>query len=351
MKDLIRAKAGDLGFDACGFARAKAPSTAAHFNRWLEAGHHGELGYMARNAAKRIDPAQVLPRIKTIIALGASYHGGSVAHATAESGVEGIVARYARFSDYHNVLGRQLTQLVESLKAWAGPKAAALWYVDTGPVLERDWAQAAGLGFIGKHTNLINRQLGNWFFLCEILTDVELEPDRGETNHCGTCTRCIAACPTQAIRAPFSLDARRCISYLTIELKDSIPLELRPAIGERLFGCDDCLAVCPWNRFAQEGRLMQASARSDLARLDLQEVLRMEQEDFLRRFAGTPIERLKLRRLKRNACVVLGNVGSHEDLSALEAIRKDSDPMIAEHAEWARQRIEQRSTDVADGST
>ena len=205
-----------------------------------------------------------------------------------------------------------------------GGNATSLWYVDTGPVLERDLAQRAGLGFAGKHTNLISRKLGNWIFLAEILTTLELEPDAPEKNHCGKCSRCISACPTNAITAPFQLDARKCISYLTIELKGSIPVEFRRAIGDRIYGCDDCLAVCPWNRFAREGKLMKPHARKDLEQPDLIELLQLDEANFKSRFAGTPVLRTKRRGLLRNVCVALGNVGDESALSHLQKASADS---------------------------
>jgi epoxyqueuosine reductase len=214
--------------------------------------------------------------------------------------------------------------------------------VDTGPILERDFAQRSGIGFIGKHTNVINRKLGNWLFLSEIITTLELSPDVPERNRCGSCTRCIGACPTGAITAPFELDARRCISYLTIELKGSIPVELRPLIGTRIFGCDDCLAACPWNRFAREGRLMSGHARPDFAAPDLIELLSLDESAFKQRFAETPLLRTKRRGLRRNACVALGNAGDETALPALERASGDLEPLIAEHARWALERILQR---------
>jgi len=210
-------------------------------------------------------------------------------------------------------------------------------------VLERDLAQRAGLGFIGKHTNLISRGLGNWIFLSEIITTLELEVDEPERNRCGTCTRCITACPTGAITAPFQLDARRCISYLTIELKGPIPVELRPAIGNRIYGCDDCLAVCPWNRFAREGQMMKAHARPDLATPDLLELLALDEAGFKRRFAGTAMARTRRRGLLRNVCVALGNAGDERALPALQKASQDAEPLIAEHARWAVGRIEARN--------
>jgi len=218
----------------------------------------------------------------------------------------------------------------------------SLWYVDTGPLLERDLARRAGLGFVGKHTNLINRSLGNWFFLAEIITTLELEPDAPEKNRCGTCARCMAACPTQAITAPFELDARKCISYLTIELKGGIPEELRPAMGNRIYGCDDCLEVCPWNRFAKEGRLMKAHARTDFEQPDLIELLALDEPAFKQRFAGTPMIRTKRRGMLRNVCVALGNVGNVSALPHLEKAAQDHEPLIREHATWAIRQIEGR---------
>ena len=258
----------------------------------------------------------------------------------------GIVARYARFTDYHDVLGERLKELTQFVNQLGGAETRSLWYVDTGPVLERDFAQRAGLGFIGKHTNVISRRFGNWILLAEIVTSLELEPDAPEKNHCGNCTRCIEACPTRAITAPFQLDARLCISYLTIELKGSIPVELRPAIGNRIFGCDDCLAACPWNRFAREGRLMKAHARPDLAAPDLIELLQLDEAGFKSRFAGTPILRTKRRGLLRNVCVALGNTGDASALPALEKAAKDSEPLIAEHARWAMERIQDKERQV-----
>jgi epoxyqueuosine reductase len=202
-------------------------------------------------------------------------------------------------------------------------------------VLERDLAQRAGLGFIGKHTNLISRELGNWFFLAEILTTATLEADTPERNRCGSCTRCLAACPTGALPHPFVLDARRCISYLTIELKGPIPVEWRPAIGTRIFGCDDCLEVCPWNRFARAGRLMSPHARADLQLPDLVELLAVDKAGFKVRFGGTPIARAKRRGLLRNVCVALGNLGDHAARPALARAAQDPDALIAEHAAWA----------------
>ena len=341
MKEAIRQRAIELGFDACRMTSAESPPHAGFFERWLESSHHGEMTYLARNARKRVNPREVLPEARSVITLAASYHR-DCDRPPEPKPARGVVARYARFADYHDILGRQLETLAHYIDERA-PGNRSLWYVDTGPVLERDLAQRAGLGFIGKHTNLISRKLGNWFFLSEIITTLELTPDLPEKNRCGTCSRCITACPTRAITAPFQLDARRCISYLTIELKGSIPIELRPALGNRVFGCDDCLAACPWNRFAQEAQLLRPYLRSDLQTPDLLEWLELDEAAFKRRFAGTPLMRSKRRGLLRNVCVALGNVGDARALPALRRAAADPEPLIAEHACWAIEAIEQRA--------
>ncbi|HLH53382.1 MAG TPA: tRNA epoxyqueuosine(34) reductase QueG [Verrucomicrobiae bacterium] len=351
MKEEIRRRARELGFDDCRFTTAAGPRTAGRFEEWLKGRKHGEMAYLQRNAQKRVEPQLVLPGAKSIIVLAASY--ATAADCASESPnpheplqepvrnsrSRGEIARYARYQDYHDVLGARLKQLCAFMDELGGAGTRSLWYVDTGPILERDLAQRAGLGFIGKHTNLISRKAGNWIFLSEILTTIELAPDSGEINRCGTCSRCIGACPTNAITAPFQLDARRCISYLTIELKGSIREELRPLIGNRVYGCDDCLAVCPWNRFAAQGSLMREYSREDLGSADLIELLSLDDAGFKSRFAGTPILRAKRRGFLRNVCVALGNAGDESALPALERAATDPEPLIAEHARWAIRRI------------
>jgi epoxyqueuosine reductase len=354
MKEALRRRALELGFDDLRVTTADPPESAAHFQKWLEQRRHGEMAYLERNAPKRVEPRQVLPAAKSIILLATSYSAAdqlrlnyrndkpSEPGSTSEPAYSGVVARYARYADYHHVLGSALKSLTQFVNEVGGPNTQSLWYVDTGPILERDLAQRAGLGFIGKHTNLISRNLGNWIFLSEIITTLDLEPDEPEKNRCGTCSRCLEACPTGAITAPFQLDARRCISYLTIELKGAIPVELRPAIGSRIYGCDDCLAVCPWNRFAREGRMMRDHAKPELDAPDLLELLSLDDAAFKRKFAGTPILRAKRRGLLRNVCVALGNIGDERVLPALEKAAADSEPLIAEHAQWALEQVRKR---------
>lgn len=340
MKEKIRQRARELGFDDCRFTSASMPDNARQFQKWLAGKKFGEMAWMERNAEKRVDPQKVLVNAKTVICLAANYSKNP------ESRIQnpkcGIVARYAQFDDYHNVLAERLKLLMQSVNEIGGTENKSLWYVDTGPLLERDLAQRAGIGFVGKHTNLISRKFGNWIFLSEIITTLELEPDAPEKNHCGKCTRCISACPTSAITAPFELDARKCISYLTIELKGSIPVEFRKAIGNRIYGCDDCLAACPWNRFARKGQMMKLHLRNDLQQPDLIELLSLDEKNFKQKFAGSPILRTKRRGFLRNVCVALGNGGDKSALPHLKKASQDSEPLIAEHAHWAIGEIEAR---------
>lgn len=343
MNPAVRQRARELGFDACRFTSAAPPASIPEFQQWLSGNNHGEMAWLERSAEKRANPQKVLPGAKSVIVLAISYATTEAGTAAAPGPAHGVVARYARFADYHDALAGRLKELAEFVNRLGGADTRSLWYVDTGPLLERDFAQRAGLGFVGKHTNLISRQLGNWIFLAEILTTLELEPDAPEQNRCGKCARCIAACPTNAIVAPFELDARKCISYLTIELKGSIPVELRPAIGNRIFGCDDCLAVCPWNRFAREGETMKEHARADLRQPDLLEWLKLDDTGFKARFAGTPLSRPKRRGLLRNVCVALGNIADASAIPALERASQDPEPLIAEHARWAIEQIAARA--------
>src|ERR1043166_4779135 len=315
----VKARARELGFELVGITSADSPQHSAQFRQWLADGFHGEMTYLARNAEKRVAPAKVLAAAKSIIVVGLNYYPGDSHH----------IARYAAGTrDYHDLMGEKLKQLAEFV--------GGIWYVDTGPILERDLAQRAGIGFIGKHTNLISRRLGNWIFLGSVLTTLDLPADEPEREYCGTCRRCIDACPTRAIVAPYRLDARRCISYLTIELKGSIPVEFRPLIGDRVFGCDDCLEVCPWNRFA---RLSQFRPR-ELPRLT--EFLSWDEAKFRAFFRGTPIFRIKRRGFLRNVCVALGNIGDESVLPALERALDDTEPLVREHATWAIDQITNR---------
>src|SRR6266550_6898530 len=261
LKEQLLSVARAIGFDSCRIAACGSPPHAHEFRNWLHDEAHGEMSYMERGEEKRCDPQKILPDARSIIVLGLNYfQGGSKAGDTPAA--TGKIARYARGDDYHELIASKLDKDDEFLRESGGRQKC---YVDTGPVLERDYAAQAGIGWHGKSTMLIDERLGTWFFLAEVLTTLELPPDEPVPDRCGTCERCIKACPTGAITAPHRLDARRCISYLTIELKGSIPLALRPLIGDRIFGCDDCLAACPWNRFAQVSRETAFLARPQTA--------------------------------------------------------------------------------------
>lgn len=332
----IKQRARTLGFDLVGITTANPSRHATAFRQWLSDGFHGEMAYLARHADKRCDPQKVLSGAKSVIVVGMNHAPHTIpVSAAREEEIRRTgnvrVARYAAGADdYHNVMGEKLRQLAQ----WIG----GIWYVDTGPVLERDFAQRAGIGFIGKHANLVSRQLGNWVLLGEVLTTLDLPADPPEHEHCGSCTRCLQACPTGALVAPYRLDARRCISYLTIELKGSIPADLRSRIGDRVFGCDDCLEACPWNRFARP--VVTPRPLPPLA-----EFLLWDERQFADFFRGTPIHRLKRARFLRNVCVALGNTGGASVLALLHRATLDPDPLVREHAAWAVERVEQRQAE------
>jgi len=332
--------AQELGFDSCRVGACAFPPHATEFQDWLRQGAAGEMNYMQRGEEKRCDPQKILPGARSVIVVALNYFQGDVAYrSTATEGAIGRIARYAWGNDYHDVVAAKLDKVDTFLRGFGGRQKC---YVDTGPILERDHAAEAGIGWHGKSTMLIDPRLGTWFFLAEILTTLELSADSPQRDRCGTCERCIAACPTGAITAPHRLDARRCISYLTIELKGPIPLELRPLIGDRIFGCDDCLNACPWNRFAQASRETAFSARRSTTGMALREYLKLNDAEFRMLFRNSPIKRVKRRGFLRNVCVALGNIGDLSDLATLECAAADPEPLIAEHAAWAITRIQQR---------
>jgi epoxyqueuosine reductase len=342
LRKLIQRRAGELGFDDCRIASAKKPRHYSEFRDWLDAGKDGEMDWISRGAEKRGDPQQVLGGVRSVIVLAMNYWQGASLGPNETGG--GRIARYAWGMDYHEVLEPKLRELDRLLQAQGGKQR---FYTDTGPVLERDFAADAGIGWHGKSTMLLNRELGTWFFLAEIFTTLELPPDPPQVARCGSCTRCIEACPTGAITAPHQLDARRCISYLTIELKGSIPEQFRSLIGDRIFGCDDCLEACPWNRFAKVARETAFAARPNITQTKLRDLLLLDEASFRELFRDSPIQRTKRRGFLRNVCVALGNVGTREDLHALRTAAQDREPLVAEHALWAIEQIEKRSRSLA----
>lgn len=338
LRERIRAEGLFLGFDQVGFAPAAPPRNADAYRRWLDRGFHGEMAYMARADAvrRRLDPADVLPGCRSIITTSLTYAG-----TPGEPGRDALLARYARGRDYHLVFEDLLGTLAARI-AELVPDAACRLYVDYGPVMERDHAQAAGLGWIGKNTMLINPRLGSYLLLGELLTTLALPPDEPFTaDRCGTCRRCIDACPTGAILADErTVDARRCISYLTIELRGSIPEELRPAIGRRVFGCDICQEVCPWNGEGRNAGVDNGGSWATPALIEwAEELLGMDEEQYSERYRDTALSRPKRDGMLRNLCVGLGNSEDPEARPTLERCAGDDSPLVREHAEWALRRL------------
>lgn len=331
----VKAWARELGFDDCRIALAKEATHADLFKQWISEGKQGEMAWMERAPERRCDPREVLDGCRSIICLALNYYPGSSPFPPGHAGGYRI-ARYAWNEDYHDLIEKRLREFDAKLQTLGGTQR---FYVDTGPVLERDFASDSGLGWNGKSTVQIHRKMGAWFFLAELLTTLDLHVDAPFGDHCGKCTACITACPTQAITAPRRLDARRCISYLTIEHKGPIPLEFREAMGDRIYGCDDCLDACPWNRFAEHARDLTFHARASVFDKKLRDFLLLDDQEFRELFAKSPIKRIKRARFLRNVCVALGNTGTMEDLPALERAASDQDPLIAEHASWAVRRL------------
>jgi epoxyqueuosine reductase len=346
LKRRLASFARKIGFDACRVAACDEPAHAAEFCAWLREGAHGEMHYMERGEEKRCNPQKILPAARSVVVLALNYFQGAKVRRS-QTAATGTIARYAWGDDYHDLISAKLDRLDDFLRRFGGRQKC---YVDAGPILEREYAAQSGIGWHSKSTMLVDQQLGTWFFLAEILTTLELPPDEPVPDRCGTCERCINACPTGAITAPHRLDARRCISYLTIELKGSIPLELRPLIGDRIFGCDDCLEVCPWNRFAQVSRETAFAAGQSSKGISLRDYLELDDNQFRALFKKSPIKRIKRRGFLRNVCVALGNAGDTSDVPALERAAADAEPLIAEHASWAIEQIQARQNSVRAGS-
>jgi epoxyqueuosine reductase len=341
LEEAIRAKAAELGFVACGFARADAADAAGvDLRRWLDAGHHGTMGWMEERAHHRVSPRALWPDAKSAIALAMSYAPASDPMALGERGELGRISVYARGGDYHKTVKKALKALARFIVD-AAPSELKV-FVDTAPVMEKPIAQAARIGWQGKHTNLVSREHGSWLFLGVILTSLELEPDPSADagQHCGTCRRCLDACPTQAFVGPHRIDARRCISYLTIEHDGPIPTELRAAMGNRIYGCDDCLAVCPWNRFADAASANRAFLpRAELAAPRLADLLALDDGAFREMFAGSPIKRIGVKRMVRNCLIAAGNSRDPGLVPSVERHLDDPDPVIADAARWALDQL------------
>ena len=339
LEALIKAKAAEIGFAACGIARADAaPRAGERLRQWLAEGRHGSMLWMEERAHHRESPAGLWPEVRSVIALGMSYAPGADPLALAREGEIGRISVYAQGADYHDLVKRRLTELGRWLVD-AAPGALKV-FVDTAPVMENPLAEAAGLGWQGKHTNLVSRTHGSWLFLGAIYTTLDLVPDTPGRTSCGSCDACQAACPTDAFPAPYRLDARRCISYLTIEHKGPIPHEFREAIGNRIYGCDDCLAVCPWNKFAAAAQANLAfMPRAELAAPALADLLALDDAAFREVFSGSPIKRIGRDRMVRNCLIAAGNSGSAALAEPVRALLDDPDETVREAAAWALERL------------
>ncbi|NNE44741.1 MAG: tRNA epoxyqueuosine(34) reductase QueG [Gemmatimonadetes bacterium] len=332
----VRERATELGFTELGVTEAGPCRDAAHLDAWLDAGRHGEMEWMARDPERRTDPRRILPGARSVISLLTCYSGPDDEPSPTPLG---LVSRYARGRDYHNVLEKRLRKLVRFLEELS-PEHRTRTAVDHRPILEKEWAERAGLGWIGKHTNLISRGRGSWFFLSELITEIPLPAStEPAAEHCGKCTACLDACPTGAIVAPWQVDARLCISYLTIELRGPIPRDLRAQVGEWIFGCDICQDVCPWNRFATPVDDPSFSPDEGRWRGDATEFLNLTEEAFRERFRGSPVKRAGRDGFLRNVCVALGNRRDPAETGALRGALEDQAALVRGHAAWALGRI------------
>lgn len=335
----IRAKAAECGFVTCGIARADAaPRTAERLRQWLDEGRHGSMIWMEERSEQRGSPAALWSEVKSVIALGMSYAPAADPLALAGAGERGRISVYAQGGDYHDVVKKALKALGRWLAQEAGCDLKV--FVDTAPVMEKPLSEAAGLGWQGKHTNLVSRDHGSWLFLGAIYTTLDLTPDTRARDRCGSCDACQRACPTDAFPAPYRLDARRCISYLTIEHAGPIPVEFRERVGNRIYGCDDCLAVCPWNKFADAAAANRAfAARAEFAAPRLADLIALDDAGFREVFRGSPIKRIGRNRMVRNALIAAGNSGDAALVAPVRAACTDPDPVVRDAAEWALARL------------
>jgi epoxyqueuosine reductase len=331
------------GFDVVGVTRPDSiPLALERLRQFLAEGGHGDMDWMERTAARRGDPRALWPEVRSVIMLGMNYGPDGDPLAILERRSHGGISVYAQGADYHDIIKPRLKAVARWLTAQAGREAPidVKVFVDTAAVMEKPLGEQAGLGWQGKHTNLVSRQFGSWLFLGAIFTTLELPPDAGETDHCGSCRACLDACPTAAFPAPYRLDARRCISYLTIEHKGPIPRELRPLMGNRIYGCDDCLAVCPWNKYAQQGREVKLAARAALRAPHLSELARLDDASFRALFTKSPVKRTGRERFVRNVLIAIGNSGDPALAADAERLIDDASPLVRGAAVWALARLD-----------
>ncbi len=338
LKAALASEARALGFDCVGVTGPDAIAEAAgHFRAFLDSGAHGEMDWLAANPERRADPRGLWPAVRSVIMLGVNYGPDENPLAILESRTRGAISVYAQGDDYHDLIKKRLKALARWLVATSGCEVKV--FVDTAAVMEKPLAQAAGLGWQGKHTNLVSREFGSWLFLGAIFTTLDLPRDEADADHCGSCQACLDICPTSAFPAPYKLDARRCISYLTIESKGPIPHEFRKAIGNRIYGCDDCLAVCPWNKFAREGREAKLAAREDLRAPSLAELARLDDAAFRARFTKSPVKRIGRNRFVRNVLIAIGNSGDGTLAREAKRLLTDDSPLVRGAAVWALSQL------------
>jgi epoxyqueuosine reductase len=340
IKDAIRAKARELKFDAVGIAGPDIDDAGDRLGEFLAAGWHGDMGWLEAKRERRVDPRTLWPEVRGIIVLGLNYGPAIDPLEPLSRRERGTISVYAQGRDYHDVLKSRLKQLASWLQSTHGGDVKV--FVDTAPIMEKPLAERAGLGWQGKHTNLVSRELGSWLFLGEIFTTLELPPDAREQDHCGSCQACLDICPTRAFPAPYRLDARRCISYLTIEHKGPIPREFRKAMGNRIYGCDDCLAVCPWNKFAARTSEYAFLPRAELTAPRLADLAQLDDASFRALFAGSPIKRTGRDRFVRNVLIALGNSGDASAVPVIERLLHDASSLVRGAAVWALSQLADR---------
>ena len=340
LKQAIIDQAQAEGFSLCRFTQPDSiPHVPDKLSDFIDAGYHGQMSWMADRQTWRANPRALWPDAQTIIMLGESYAPDHDPTDILKHPEKGAISVYAQNKDYHDLVKKRLKRLARWLIAHSGGEVKV--FVDTAPVSEKPLGQAAGLGWQGKHTNLVSRDLGNWFFIGSVFTTLSIEPDRAEVDHCGSCRSCITACPTDAFPAPYQLDARRCISYLSIEHSGPVDVELRGLMGNRIYGCDDCLAACPWNKFAKEASDIRYHARADLMAPDLGELAMLDDAAFRAKFSGSPIKRIGRNRFVRNVLYAIGNSQRPDLLPIAQGLIDDSDPTVSDAARWAVQRLSQ----------
>jgi epoxyqueuosine reductase len=341
LKTGLASEASSLGFDCVGVTAPDAIAQAAkHFREFLDAGAHGDMDWLADRPERRADPRGLWPDVRSVIMLGVNYGPDEDPLEILRQRTRGAISVYAQGDDYHDVIKKRLKALARWLATTSGAEVKV--FVDTAAVMEKPLAQAAGLGWQGKHTNLVSREFGSWLFLGAIFTTLDLPRDSADTDHCGSCQACLDACPTAAFTAPYKLDARRCISYLTIESKGPIPTEFRKAIGNRIYGCDDCLAVCPWNKFAQQGREIKLAARDELRGPDLADLARLDDPSFRARFTKSPVKRIGRDRFIRNVLIAIGNSNDKALSNEAERLLNDDSPLVRGAAVWALAQLTAR---------